>query len=113
MWASVPPDFLGKSAFKNPILKSSSCSDPRNICHRRITPTGFLLRLKKQVSLVAAAALLFLLSFPSSIWQGRTSLGVRSCNEAGCWKPWSGRPARRLIPGAGAAAGLAGVGGSS
>lgn len=29
----------GKVLSKNPILKSSSCSDPRNICHRRITPT--------------------------------------------------------------------------
>lgn len=40
---SVPPDFLGKSAFKNPTLESSSCSDPCDICHCCITLVWLLL----------------------------------------------------------------------
>ncbi|KAI1234469.1 hypothetical protein IHE44_0003521 [Lamprotornis superbus] len=39
---------INKSAFKNPILKSSSCYCPRNVCHLWITPTCFLFQLKKQ-----------------------------------------------------------------
>lgn len=70
----TPPDFLKKSAFKNPILKSLSCYYPRNVCHLWITPTCFPFQLKKQVRFITAIVFLFLLSFSSSIWPGGSLL---------------------------------------